>query len=132
MIRCWVMFGILIAAMLAAFSLMSVTTSQAAHLHSEPLPILQGNYGNAEGCLVIHGDQPEGPALWLTQQEVGWGDFQCLIQTWEHHANGTLSFRCGPRKYVVLPQLYEEGLKVIELQGQKASSTYALKQCGPE
>jgi hypothetical protein len=102
-------------------------------LNPAPLPIPDAIYGNPNGCLLAHGDQPEGAALWLTPREIGTIRQQCVIWTWERGTNGTISFVCEASKYLVLSQATrnEKWLVVIELLDRKATSTY-LAKCGSE
>jgi hypothetical protein len=111
----------------------AVPALAANHLHPAPLPIPSGTYGNIEGCLLVHGDEPEGAPFWLTSRELGGADLQCVIESWQHDENGLLSFDCGANKYVVFPPSMEEGLfTVIERVDRLNFSTYQVVRCGPE
>jgi hypothetical protein len=111
----------------------AVQALAANHLHPAPLPIPSGIYGNIAGCLLLHGDEPEGAPLWLTPSELGANDLQCVIESWRHDASGLVSFDCGARKYVVsLPSMDDGWFTVIERVDRLNFSTYQVAQCGPE
>lgn len=105
----------------------------ADHRHLPPLPIPNGTYGNIEGCLLLHGDQPEGAPLWLTPREIGGGDLHCVIESWQHDANGVLTFDCGMHKYLVYPPSVDDGwFTVAESLNRQNFSTYEVAKCAPE
>jgi hypothetical protein len=109
------------------------TLAAANHLHPAPLPIPNATYGNIDGCLLLHGDEPDGAPLWLTPHEVGSSNLQCVIESWQHDANGLVSFDCGAHRYLVFPPTIEETwFTVIERVDRLNFSTYKVAQCGPE
>jgi hypothetical protein len=121
--------------MMAAALALLMSTAQAAYLESHvgPLPILDGIYGNLEGCLMAHGDAPEGPALWLTRWEIQTAEAHCDIVYWELDQNGALSIDCGARKFLIMPRTaVERMMLVVELTGAQSFMTYQLRHCGPE
>ncbi len=114
-------------------TLQGAQTLAANHLHPAPLPIPNGTYGNIDGCLLLHGDEPDGAPLWLTPREVGDSNLQCVIEAWQHDANGVVSFDCGSHKYLVFPPAIEETwFTVIDKIDRLNFSTYQVVRCGPE
>ena len=116
------------------FLLASTVIAADLEMHSGPLPIPEGKYGNAAGCSMAHGDQPEGQALLLTPREIDVPNAHCDILVWEKNpATDLLSVDCGNRKFLILPRTAtEQWMIVIELVGDQTFSTYQLVRCGPE
>jgi hypothetical protein len=120
----------------ASLYIFSATGASAADLemHSGPLPIPEGKFGDSAGCLMLLGDQPDGPALSLTPREIDLPNSHCDILTWEKdNLSGLLSVDCENRKFLILPQSEaQHRLLVIELTSEQSFTTYELAACEPE
>jgi hypothetical protein len=118
--------------LVVSFAILAAFAADHPEPHDGPLP-LPANYGNVGGCLVLHGDQAEPSATWLTPTDIGGTDFNCKISTWSHEPHGAIGFNCDGRKFLILPQdSAEQMLMVIQLTGQQSFSTYQLGRCAPE
>jgi hypothetical protein len=124
------------ASLLAVGLCISLANDAAAadlDLHTGPLPIPEGNYGNPNGCLMAHGDQPDGPGLWLTPRKIVARGFHCDILVWEQDPSGLMAVDCGKRKLLIISQhTIARWMILIELTGAKSFQTYELTRCGPE
>ena len=101
--------------------------------HVGPLPIPEGIYGTPEGCLMAHGDSPDGPALWLSQTEIHTTGNKCSIVYWSEHVTGGLAIYCGTRTFFLLPRSnVESSMVVVALTGAHSFESYPLSRCGPE
>jgi hypothetical protein len=117
----------------ACISLANGAAAADLDLHAGPLPIPEGNYGNSNGCLMAHGDQPDGPGLWLTPGKIVARGFKCNILVWEQDPSGLMAVDCGKRKLLIFPQnALNRRMIIIELIGPKSFQTYELTRCGPE
>jgi hypothetical protein len=126
------------AAFVAAVLIGIIPSAHSANLESgiegAPLPLPSAIYGNPNGCLILHGDAAEAPALWISPYEIGGVDFICKVGRWQRDTNGVMSAECERRRFLILPQNanVQHWLFVVELLGHQTYSSYQLAQCGPE